>query len=179
MPLPDDVRAAWLSVLTCAEPAGQVSAEGALRVLYGADGRELGPVVWLDSPIAAAWAVALLTAPHHFGEGAVGARTLLGVNVRQQYAGGRVLGSFSCRDYTRNLSVRSTTVSKITTTGTSAIVEGTCLVETQPCTFKATPTDGGPSVSDRLVLEVSGQPRIGGAFTSGSLRVTIPTASSR
>src|SRR5262249_13236572 len=64
--LPDGVRARWLAALSGPGPADRPAAEAALRALYAADGRDLRHVIWFPSPTAAAWAVALLTAPHHF-----------------------------------------------------------------------------------------------------------------
>src|ERR671932_1338621 len=66
MLLPAEVRARWLTVLTRADPADRPAVERALRDLYAADGRVLRHVLWCASPYPAAWAVALLTAPHHF-----------------------------------------------------------------------------------------------------------------
>jgi len=59
------IRAAWLSDLLSTEPADRPRAESALRDLYAACGfPSPGHFFWFDSPFRAAWAVALLSAPH-------------------------------------------------------------------------------------------------------------------
>ena len=60
-------RPVWLARLFSTEPADRGRAEAAIRNLYASAGfaapRHL---CWLDSPFAAAWAVALLIEPHHY-----------------------------------------------------------------------------------------------------------------
>src|SRR4026207_2350147 len=59
----EEIRAVWLSQLQSTSPADRARAEAAGRQLYGA-GRLPEPrfVLWFDSPCAASWPVALLSA---------------------------------------------------------------------------------------------------------------------
>jgi len=99
-----------------------------------------------------------------------------GLDVKRDLPDGAPSGQFNYYNHTRNLTVKSTSITSLNVSGKTATVNGTCTKNNNvPCTFTVTVEDNAEpgKGADRFTIAVSGEPVEGGPdpIKSGNVQI--------
>ena len=98
-----------------------------------------------------------------------GGRASFKFSIRQQ-ADGSAAGVLEYHNHARIFDVRSTAITELSISGTTARFDGTCEKNGVPCTFSAFVEDD-PDFGSRFTIQLSGEPAEGGDTVAGGVRI--------